>query len=435
MEKLKKRVINLSFYNNDEQNERHNEQQYPSSQQEPLTKIEDNEIKTRMIKQKGSSKIGLFLSSLFGVIVGALLMWLLMPSLVDQLPNSSKIKGSIEKTTITQTATEVTTDITKAVEQVSDAVVGISNIRETTNFWMQGTNEQTAGSGSGVIYKINDGKAFIVTNYHVVENAKRLEVTLSDGSKEEAELVGVDSLTDLAVITIKDDKVKTVAKFGDSDVLKKGQTVIAIGNPLGLDFYGSVTTGVISGTDRSVPVDSNGDNIVDWQAEVLQTDAAINPGNSGGALINIAGELVGINSMKIAETELEGLGFSIPINSVIPIIEELERRGEVIRPQMGISLTDLTDVPSFYQQQLNIPEEVTTGVVVIEVERGSAADKAGVKSYDVIVEMDGNKIEDSIDLRKYLYNEKEIGDKLKLKVYRDGKIKELELTLTNKNTL
>src|SRR5690606_10067309 len=147
--------------------------------------------------------------------------------------------------------------------------------------------------------------------------------------------------------------------------------------PLGLDFYGSVTTGVISGKDRSVPVDLNGDGYVDWETEVLQTDAAINPGNSGGALINITGELIGINSMKIAESAVEGLGFSIPINTVIPIIEELEKNGEVRRPTMGIGLLDLTDVPSFYQRQtLNLPEEVTTGVVVSEVVPGSPADRA-----------------------------------------------------------
>lgn len=432
----------MSFYNdehNENQNENQNEPSYYSPLQEKLRQEEEEELKKRANKSKGGSKAGYFFSGLSGVIVGALLVWLLLPSLADQLPNSNLTSGgNIEKTAITQTATQVTTDITKAVEKVSDAVVGISNIQDNvSNFWFQNNieSEQTAGSGSGVIYKISNGKAFIVTNNHVVENAKRIEVTLSDGSKEEAKLIGSDSLTDLAVITIKSDKVKTVATFGDSDVLKQGETVIAIGNPLGLDFYGSVTTGVISGKDRSVPVDLNDDNIADWETEVLQTDAAINPGNSGGALINIAGELVGINSMKIASTELEGLGFSIPINSVIPVIEELEKQGEVIRPQMGVGLVDLTDIPAFYQQQWNLPEEVKTGVVVRTVENGSPADKAGVEPYDVIVEMDGKKIEDTIDLRKYLYNEKDVGDKLKLKVYRDGKLVELELTLTDSKTV
>lgn len=432
--------MSMSFYNNDDQNENRYDQFSSSPLQERLRQEEEEEMRRRAKKAKGGSKVGYFMSSLAGLIIGALLMWLLVPSLVNQLPSSNTTsKTSTSGSKITQTTTEVTSDVINAVDQVSDAVVGISNIQEMTrNFWFQDalTEEQTAGSGSGVIYKKENGKAYIVTNYHVIADAKRLEVTLSDGSKEEAKLIGGDSLTDLAVITIDDDKVKTVVKFGDSDTLKKGQTVIAIGNPLGLDFYGSVTQGIISGTDRSVPVDINGDNYVDWEAEVLQTDAAINPGNSGGALVNIAGELVGINSMKIAQTETEGLGFSIPINSVIPIIEELEQKGKVVRPQMGVSLGDLTDIPSYYQQQqLNLPEEVTTGVFVREVVNGSAADKAGVQPGDVIVEMDGKKIEDTLDLRKYLYNEKDIGDKLKLKVYRNGKIVELELTLTDANTL
>jgi len=195
-----------------------------------------------------------------------------------------------------------------------------------------------------------------------------------------------------------------------------------------------VTTGVVSGKDRSVPVDLNGDGTEDWQQEVLQTDAAINPGNSGGALVNLAGELIGINSMKIAQSSVEGLGFSIPINSAIPIIEELEKNGEMKRPTMGISLADLTDVPAFYQQQtLKLPAEVTTGVVITDVMNNSAASKAGVQQYDVIV--DGQKIETAIDLRKHLYNEKKIGDQLTLKVYRQGKLVELSLTLTNGNSL
>lgn len=419
-------------YNNDEEKnqEEQNDLNY-SPLQERLKREQEEENRRRANKKAGGSKAGYFISGLAGIIVGALLIWLLVPSMVDQLPGNENNNENTSETTVTQTATEVTTDITSAVESVSGAVVGITNIQEVTDFWNQKATEQEAGSGSGVIYKSEGDKAYVITNYHVVEGAKQLEVTLADGTKEEATLVGSDIWTDLAVVSISNKNVKTVAKFGDSDVLKQGETVIAIGNPLGLDFYGSVTTGVISGKDRSVPVDLNSDGYEDWETEVLQTDAAINPGNSGGALINIAGELIGINSMKIAESSVEGLGFSIPINTVIPIVEELERNGEVKRPTMGIGLLDLTDVPAFYQQQtLKLPEEVTTGVVVSEVVQGSAADKAGIEQYDVIVEMDGQKIENSIDLRQHLYNETDIGDTLSLKVYRQGKIVDLKLTLT-----
>lgn len=424
----------MSFYQNDDQNKSDKDFSSYSPLQEQLRR-EEEEKKSRQ-KNKNRGGFGYFFVGFFGVIVGALLVWLLMiPSLED---DSGSIANNRTENTpkITQTATEVTTDVTKAVEKVSKAVVGITNIQEVSNFWTRQSQETEAGSGSGVIYKVDGGKAYIVTNYHVVENAKQLEVTLPDGTKENAELVGSDIWTDLAVVTIPSKNVDTVAQFGDSDVLKQGETVIAIGNPLGLDFYGSVTTGVISGKDRSVPVDLNGDGYEDWETEVLQTDAAINPGNSGGALVNISGELVGINSMKIAESTVEGLGFAIPINTVIPIIEELERNGEVKRPTMGIGLLDLTEVPAYYQKQtLRLPDDVTTGVVVTEVVPGSPADRAGMEKYDVIVEMDGKPIENSIDLRQHLYNDTKIGDTMKVKVYRQGKMMELQVKLTEGSQL
>ena len=415
---------------------------YTSPLSERLKQDEERRKREKEKKSKGTSKTGYFVSALSGVIIGALLVWLLLPSVANQMPNGGTTTNNIsssnkEENGISQNVTAVTTDITEAVEKVSEAVVGITNIQQAANnFWMQQSGPQEVGSGSGVVYKIENNQAYIVTNHHVVEGANQLEVTLADGSKEEAQLVGSDVWTDLAVIVIDAKNVKVVAEFGDSEVLKVGETVIAIGNPLGLEFYGSVTQGIVSGKDRSVPVDLNNDGTSDWTTEVLQTDAAINSGNSGGALVNIVGELVGINSMKIASSSVEGLGFSIPINTAIPIITELERSGEVKRPTMGISLMDLTDVPSYYQQNtLRIPPEVTTGVVVTEVVRGSAAEKAGMQQYDVIVEMDGIKIEDSIDLRKHLYNNKEVGDTLQLKVYRQGKLEEFTLQLVDNTTL
>ena len=396
--------------------------------------------------RKGGSKAGYFFSGIIGVIVGALLVWLLLPSMVGYLPGGteSSTTTTTNKTSTPQVSTEVSTNVTDAVDKTKDAVVGITNIQETQmDLWgsipfrdgtngKSGDNEQEAGSGSGVIYKKVGNKAYIVTNNHVVEGANQLEVTLSDGSKEQAKLVGTDIWTDLAVISISSKKVKTIATFGDSDKLKQGESVIAIGNPLGMDFYGSVTTGVISGKDRTVPVDLNEDGTEDWQAEVLQTDAAINPGNSGGALVNLAGQVIGINSMKISESTVEGLGFSIPINTAIPVIDELQQKGKVERPSMGVALIDLTDVPEYHQRQtLKLPEEVTSGIVVSEVVKNSPASKAGLKKYDVIVEMDGEKVDNSIALRKILYNKKNVGDQVKIKAYRNGEIIQKTLTLAD----
>ena len=388
-------------------------------------------------KNKKRGVAGYFFSGLAGVLVGALLVWFLTPSVVNNLPTQREGESTTSKPTKTeQVSVDITTDVTGAVEKANGAVVGISNIQSVRNFWSQSSKEQEAGTGSGVIYKKEGGKAYIITNHHVIAGAEALEVTLEDGIKAEAKLVGSDMWTDLAVLEIDDKGIDKVLEIGNSDTLKQGETVIAIGNPLGLDFYGSVTTGVVSGTDRAIPVDINEDGVVDWQAEVLQTDAAINPGNSGGALINLAGQLIGINSMKISESTIEGIGLAIPINSAMPIIEDIEANGKVIRPSMGITLLDLTNVPAFHQRDtLKLPAEVTTGVVVDEVYEGTPAAKAGMKTYDVIVEMDGEKIENSIDLRKHLYNEKEIGDSLKVKLYRQGELVELTLTLNDSTQL
>lgn len=404
-------------------------------QEEP--RIEETIVEKRAPKkEKKRGVAGFFFSGLAGVLVGALLVWFLIPSVVTNLPadNTANITNTPGKTQ--QLSVDITTDVTGAVEKASGAVVGVSNIQSVTNFWSQSQSEQEAGTGSGVIYKKENGKAYVITNHHVIEGAKAVEVTLADGAKVEAKLVGSDVWTDLAVLEIDDKGVDTVIEFGDSDALKQGESVIAIGNPLGLDFYGSVTTGVVSGKDRAVPTDINGDGIEDWQAEVLQTDAAINPGNSGGALINLAGQLIGINSMKISESTVEGMGLAIPVNSAIPIIEDLEANGKVNRPSMGITLVDVTNVPAIHQRDtLKLPAEVTTGVVVDQVIENTPAALAGMKPYDVIVEMDGEKIENTIELRKHLYNEKEIGDELKVKVYRQGELVELTIALKETDTL
>ncbi|MBQ0139095.1 MAG: trypsin-like peptidase domain-containing protein [Kurthia sp.] len=420
------------------------EQQRQAEQQksQPFYESEKQQLQDNPSRKqkKNGSKLGYFLTGLIGVITGALLVWMILPSVSDSFSTTSN--SNTPKVSTEQVSTDVTTNVTDAVDKAKEAVVGISNIQKkqsaedifgnSSPTSDDAESSEATGSGSGVVYKKAGGKAYIVTNNHVVEEADELEVTLASGKKVKAELVGTDPWTDLAVITMDAKHATTVTTFGDSDKLKQGETVIAIGNPLGLDLYGSVTTGVISGKDRTVPMDINGDGTADWNAEVLQTDAAINPGNSGGALVNLAGQTIGINSMKISEDTVEGLGFSIPINSAIPIIEQLEAKGTVERPAMGVSLIDLTEVPAFYQKQtLNLPTDVTEGVVIGQVESGSAADKAGIEQYDVVVEMDGEKVSNAIELRKVLYS-KSVGDSVKIKVYRNGEIinKTIELKST-----
>ncbi|BDG45399.1 putative serine protease YyxA [Parageobacillus caldoxylosilyticus] len=384
---------------------------------------------------------GWFVSTLVGAVLGAFLVVISIPALSrwDVLPydvvpkeNGQAPNKETAKTPSVQqnVSVDVTSQVTKAIDKVSDAVVGVVNIQEAS-FWSQ---EGEAGVGSGVIYKKENGKAFIVTNHHVVENASQLEVSLKDGTRVPAKLLGSDMLMDLAVLEIDAKHVKKVAEFGNSDTVKPGEPVIAIGNPLGLQFAGSVTQGIISGTNRTVEVDFDQDGAPDWNAEVLQTDAAINPGNSGGALVNIEGQVIGINSMKIAQEEVEGIGFAIPINTAIPIISDLEKYGQVRRPYMGVELRSLSDISSYHlQATLHLPKNVTEGAAIIEVVPMSPAAQAGLKQFDVIVALDDHKIRNVLDLRKYLYTKKSIGDEMKVTFYRDGEKRTVTMKLARES--
>jgi serine protease Do len=398
---------------------------------------------SRTQRNKGR-RVGYFLTSLAGALIGGLLIIFTTPLLSDYGLLPYKVEpqnGPVQPDSGGESAggtknvsVNVNSEITAAVEKAGNAVVGITNIQTGSGFWFGSAQGQEAGTGSGVIYKKEGDKAYVVTNYHVIEGANELEVSLSDGTKVPAELKGGDEWTDLAVLEISAENVETVAEFGDSDNLKIGEPAIAIGNPLGLRFSNSVTQGIISGLERAIPVDINQDGQPDWQAEVLQTDAAINPGNSGGALINIDGQVIGINSMKIAQSAVEGIGLSIPINYAVPIIEDLKELGEVKRPYMGIQLGSVNQIPERYQQsELKLPKDVNYGVAVLDVTANSPAQEAGLQAYDVIVEFDGEKIEDVVALRKHLYNEKKPGDELFIKFYRDGKLQETTLVLVEDN--
>ncbi|MDR9798342.1 S1C family serine protease [Aeribacillus pallidus] len=392
-------------------------------------------------KQRGN-RGGSLLAGLIGAVLGALLVIFSLPALAqfNILPYNLNISpeqneegetGNVQGPVKTVNV-DVNSAVTEAVNKVSDAVVGVVNIQQVS-FWDQ-TQEGEAGTGSGVIYKKEGDKAYIVTNHHVVAGAHQLEVVLNDETRIPAELVGSDQLMDLAVLVVDAKHVKKVAEFGNSDTVKPGEPVLAIGNPLGLQFAGSVTQGIISGTERTIPVDIDENGTVDWQAEVLQTDAAINPGNSGGALVNLDGKVIGINSMKIAESAVEGIGLSIPINIAIPIINDLEKFGEVKRPYMGIGLQSLEDIPSYYwEEALNLPKGVKNGVIVMSVEPMSPAQRAGLREKDVIIELAGKKVENVLQLRKQLYSQK-VGSTVEVKFYRNGELKTVKLKLVEQKS-
>ena len=389
----------------------------------------DQDYENRTSRKKVSKK-GYFFSGLAGVVIGALLV-----SAGFQMDDNDSNGGVSNNKNIGKiqqsVSVDVSSSVTGAYEKAGDAVVGITNIQEVS-FYSQ-TGE--AGTGSGVVYKKDNGKAYIVTNHHVIEGASTIEVTLADGTKVNAKVLGSDVWTDLAVLEVDGSVVKTVAEFGDSEALKPGEPVIAIGNPLGLQFSGSVTQGIISGLERTIEIDINEDGIVDWNSEVIQTDAAINPGNSGGALVNLQGQVVGINSMKIAENAVEGIGLAIPINSAIPIIEDIETYGEVKRPYLGVSIAPINQITQYHRENtFKLPSDVTEGVAIIEVEPSSPASQAGLKQYDVIIAMDDEKIADLASFRTHLYESKKIGDQLDITVYRNGSKETITLTLQSEKT-
>ena len=391
------------------------------------------------LQRKKSSKsfkngfIGGLVGGAVAVAGGVGIMAVTNPANQATTPATQPSQSQVE-TTKTSTATKGGTEITKVVAEVKNAVVSVINKQSTSRNNLYGTQQTggelaTASEGSGVIYKNENGYAYIVTNYHVIAKSQELEVLLSDGTREKAELVGSDQWTDLAVIRIANTNVSTVAEFANSDDVEVGQTAIAIGSPLGSEFATSVTQGIVSATNRAVATDVDGDGQEDWVVTAIQTDAAINPGNSGGALINSAGQVIGINSMKISKSSVEGMGFAIPSNEVVSIIKQLEENGKITRPALGISMVNLTSVNTRVIQQMNLPADVKSGVVIAEVDSKGSAKAAGLQAYDVIVEMDGQKIEGIQNLRKVLYSHK-VGDKMEVTYYRNGQKQTTTISLT-----
>lgn len=316
--------------------------------------------------------------------------------------------------------------VSDIVERTATAIVGIVNMQQNNNRFSGSTDAVEAGSGSGVIFKKTNAAAYVVTNNHVIEGASKIEISLHNGEKTTAELIGTDALTDLAVLKIDPKYADNVLEFGDSSTLRAGDQVLAIGNPLGLEFSRTVTQGIVSAVDREISVSTSAG---DWDLNVIQTDAAINPGNSGGALINMSGQVIGINSLKISESGVEGLGFAIPSNDVVPIVNEIIKSGQISRPYLGVSLASVEEIPPYYLQ--DTAKDVQSGAMVTYVDPNSAAGKAGIKAQDIIVAINDNEVKTSNDLRKYLYTKVKVGEDVSLKVYSDNGYKTVKLKLSS----
>lgn len=369
------------------------------------------------------------------VIIGSIAVVLIMlfPKLEspNQQPANEISDHKLNPNLTTPISVDVSSQIIDVVDHVLATIVGVTNIQKRADFWsIEDVNE--AGTGSGVVYKLTNDYAYIVTNHHVVEQADVVEIILNDETNIEAELLGSDIFTDLAVLRAPkaDIPIEEAIEMGTSSNVKVGEPVIAIGNPLGHMFAGSVTQGIISGKQRTIPQDLNQDGRPDWQADVLQTDAAINPGNSGGALINIDGQLIGINSMKVNQEIAQGIGFSIPIDAAKPIIAQLEETGTVHRPHMGVEIYSIEEVPKAeWENTLHLPKDVTGGVYIWGIDRQSPAELAGLERLDVITSFDGVEVDDIVTLRKILYEERQVGDEVDVEYYRSGKKQKTSIKL------
>lgn len=340
---------------------------------------------------------------------------------VATLKQSSEVMTTPNEKTneVVQMTTTISNSVSEVYDKVKDAVVTVKNYY----------NNQLLGSGSGVIYKKNDTKFYVVTNNHVITQGNKVEVILGNNEILEAKVLGSDVYADLAVLEVSSDINVTPMVLGDSSLVKIGETVLAIGSPTGVDFSGSLAVGVISGKNRSISVDLDKNGTDDWDMIMLQTDAAINPGNSGGALVNMAGQLIGINTIKIIGNNVEGMGFANPINEVVNIVSQLEKDGKVSRPSIGIvgrSMSELALYRNFYGN-IVIPN-VEKGLYIQEVVSNGPAQKAGLQAGDVIVKFDGQEVDQFKDFRQMLYQHKK-GDTISVSVYRNNKTLDFKVTL------
>ncbi|HIS87150.1 MAG TPA: trypsin-like peptidase domain-containing protein [Candidatus Caccenecus avistercoris] len=329
---------------------------------------------------------------------------------------------------IGETITKVERDVTVTDEGIADAVDKVYDAVVVVNTYVNG---EAYSSGTGFVYKTEDKTAYLLTNNHVIENADDVYVTFTDGTIVEANIVGADVYSDVAVLSVDEDYIISIAEIGSSEDARLGDTVFAIGAPLDSAYSWSVTRGIVSGKDRLVQVElTSGNTKTPMIVNTIQTDAAINSGNSGGPLANSNGEVIGITSIKLASSSIEGMGFAIPIETAIEYAEQLISGNEVERPYLGIYMLDVTSA-YYYREYYDIIREanVTSGVIVTDFEDNSPAAAAGLEIRDIITKVDGHDISSSAYLRYYLYKHN-VGDEMTLTILRNGRERDINVMLT-----
>lgn len=345
---------------------------------------------------------------------------------LEEVKSETIIKNEPTETTgVIKCSDNITIDetgISLAVGKIYDATVTIQNYTTKSN--------TVTSSGSGFIYKKENGYGYIMTNHHVVDGAKKLVVTLSNDEQTEAEVLGSDEYLDLAVIRIDEEYVTQVATIGNSENSEVGDTIFTVGTPVGYEYRGTVTRGTLSGKNRMVSVSIT--STEDWMMKVLQIDAAINPGNSGGPLLNINGEVIGINSLKLVEDTIEGMGFAIPIEYAMNYVDNLEKGEDLERPYIGINMLNATETYQLFKQGIQLDSSIESGVVVLSTVNDSPADKAGLEKGDVILKIGSKEVENVAYLKYELY-QYQVGDTVEFTYMRDNKTHTASITLAKNN--
>lgn len=353
----------------------------------------------------------LIITMLLSFVIGAIFSFVL---LFEQ-----KSDNNVSVNTSTSITYEEDESIEKGIANIYDAVVVIEGY----------SNKQKSSTGTGFIYKKEEDSYFVMTNHHVVNNCDNIKVILSDKTEIDATLLGSETYSDVAVLKIKSNDVKQVANIGKSQKLKVGDVLFTVGSPQGADYAGTVTKGILSGKDRLVEVSLSGGDSSDYYMKVLQTDAAINPGNSGGPICNIDGEVVGITNMKLVDSTVEGMGFAIPIEDALYYASIFEKGGKIKRPYIGVGMSDIKDEYYLWKNNITIPNNIKSGVVIVEVSKNSPASSVGLKKGDIIIKLKNKKISSLAELRYELYKCK-VGESISVTYVRDGKEKVVDVKLS-----
>lgn len=350
-----------------------------------------------------------FIIGIISLFIGALGMYLIIyfyPAKFIETTNTTKI---VKDVSITDTG------LSEAVNKIYDAVVVVETY----------TKDTPTAAGTGFVYKNEDNKGYILTNNHVISGGTKIYVTFTNGKKIEAEVLGSDIYADIAVLRIESFDEMKVATLGSSEEAKVGDTVFAVGAPLDSAYSWTVTRGILSGKNRLIEVSSTNSNTTsDWVMSAIQTDAAINSGNSGGPLANANGEVIGITSLKLVKSGVEGMGFAIPIETAIDYATKIVKNEKIVRPYLGVSMYNISEISTKYYNE-NI---IKNGVYIADIEKSSPADKAGLKTGDIIVKLNDTDIE-SVAFLKYNLYKYNIGEKITLTIYRDDEKKNIEVVL------